>query len=74
MNKLVEEMPVKEKNMLNCEEIFCLYLRQHAMVCNEKFYKALMKFVLLFRDCLNLWGWEKRAENESRDSRSKPEY
>lgn len=35
---------------------------------NEEFYKKVLHFVLMFREALNKYGWEKRAENELRES------
>ena len=29
---------------------------------------------MLFRDCLNLYGWHKRAENEMKDWYGKSDY
>jgi hypothetical protein len=35
---------------------------------NSDFYKKVLHFVLMFRDALNKYGWEKKAENECRES------
>ena len=61
------QMPENKRNMLNCEQIFTLYLREFSSLVNETYYKKLMTFVLLFRDCLNIYGWQKRAENEVKE-------
>jgi len=34
----------------------------------------MLKFILCFRDCLNLYGWHKRAENEMKDWYGKSDY
>jgi hypothetical protein len=40
-----------------------LYLRDISRKVNKNFYKVAMRFVILYRDCLNEWGWMKRRDN-----------
>ena len=60
-------MTEPRKNMLNCESLLCIYLRECSTQVNEVYYSQMMQFLLMFRDCLNLYGWQKRAENECKD-------
>lgn len=53
--------------MLNCEELMCIYLRECSTQVNESYYSTIMQFLLMFRDCLNMYGWQKRAENECKE-------
>ena len=46
------------------DEIFALYLNQIAKKVNENFYKTVLTYVILFRECLNEIGWQKRLESE----------
>eukprot|EP00347_Sterkiella_histriomuscorum_P022729 403337381 len=61
------------KNFQNCEGIFAIYLRTFSKCTNENYYSTLTKFVLMFRDCLNQYGWQKKAENEEKDMKE-PQY
>ena len=53
----IQNMTEPKKNMLNCEELFCIYLREVSTQVNETYYSRIMQFVLMFRDCLNMYGW-----------------
>ena len=55
--------------MMSADEIFGLFLREVASKTNEMFYKTILKFLLLYRDCLNEYGWQKRAEAECREAK-----
>ena len=46
------------------DEIFALYLYRTAQKVNEIFYKTVLTFVILFRECLNEIGWSKKIESE----------
>lgn len=50
-------MSEPRKNMLNCEELFSIYLRECSTVVNERYYSTLIQFLIMFRDCLNMYGW-----------------
>jgi len=43
--------------MLSADEVLGLYLRDVASKTNEMFYRTMIKFILLYRDCLNEYGW-----------------
>lgn len=68
------QMAENKKNMLNCEQIFTLYLREFSYMINENFYRKLLTFILLFRECLNIYGWQKRAEHEVREYYGQYDY
>ena len=51
------------REALTVDEVMCLYLRDVSRKVNKQFYKTTLRFVLLFRDCLNEWGWMKRRDN-----------
>lgn len=56
-------MDEDEKDMISCDEIFSLYLRDVCKYVNENYYKTCLRFVLLYRECLNEYGWLKRREH-----------
>lgn len=60
--------------MLCCEELFALYLRECSALVNQNYYQLIVKHVLMFRDCLNMYGWQKRAENECKEYYGQYEY
>ena len=55
--------------MLSCDEAFTAYLRDVASQTNIEFYSKVSQFILLYRDCLNHYGWQKLAEAELRECR-----
>ena len=56
------QMEEGEKDKLTCDEIFCLYLRNVCKLVNESYYMNVLRFVILYRECLNEYGWLKRRE------------
>ena len=56
------QMGEEEKDKMTCDEIFCLYLRHVCKLVNENYYKNVLRFVILYRECLNECGWLKRRE------------
>jgi len=52
----------EEKDLMSCDEVFCMYLREISKQVNENYYKQCLRFVLLYRECINECGWLKRRE------------
>jgi hypothetical protein len=46
------------------DEIFAFYLYKISQKVNENFYKIVLMYVILFRECLNEIGWQKKIESE----------
>lgn len=40
----------------------CLYLRDVSKRVNQTYYKTIVRFVMLYRECVNEFGWLKRRE------------
>lgn len=60
-----EALTEEEKSkQMNCDEILSLYLWELSKQVNPDYYLVLLKFVIGFRECLNKYGWEKKAEND----------
>ena len=75
VRKEIINLAENKKNMMNCDQIFAIYLREFAQILNSDFYsKKFLKFIVYFRDCLNVYGWHKKAENEVKDYYGKTEY
>ena len=46
----------------SCDYAFARYLIFMSERVNQAFYDSVLKFVLLYRDCLNLYGYQKVAQ------------
>lgn len=57
-------MNEEEKGKINVDEVLSFYLSQLAAKVNPSFYLIVLRFVIGFRECLNKYGWEKKAEND----------
>lgn len=49
---------------MKVDEIFAYYLYFISKKVNELFYKTVMTYTILFRECLNDIGWTKKMESE----------
>ena len=66
MRNFVVEMTEEDKDLISCDEVFSLYLRHVSKIVNENYYRTVVRFVLLYRECLNEYGWLKRREHYSK--------
>lgn len=73
----MEEYPlyVKLKATLNeriesCDEIFAQYLQEVAKITNDEFFLTVSKFVIIYRECLNKYGWFKYFQINSQQTES----
>ena len=48
--------------MMTCDEVFCMYLREISKQVNENYYRQCLRFIVLYRECINECGWLKRRE------------
>jgi len=55
--------------MLSCDEVFGIYLRDVSSKTNETFYRIILKLIMMYRECLNEYGWQKKAECECREAK-----
>ena len=54
---------------MKTDEILSLYLFRLSNRVNDRYYKStVLPFVLLFRECLNEFGWAKKLESDGIDS------
>jgi len=59
----IAEDDIQNKKM-NCDEVLSFYLYSLSRKVSPEYYLILLKFVIGFRECLNKYGWEKKAEND----------
>jgi len=48
---------------MNVDEVFALYLHFISSKVKQDFYSQILGFILHFWDCVNTYGWEKKASN-----------
>ena len=56
------------------DEIFSLYLYRISLKVNEIFHKTVLTYVILFRECLNEIGWQKKIESEGIKPEENPQF
>jgi hypothetical protein len=55
-------MTEHERDSLTCDDAFVLYLGDVSKYVNPTYYKTVLRFIMLYRECLNELGWQKRRE------------
>jgi hypothetical protein len=55
------------------DEIFALYLWKISEKVNDQFYRVVLAYTILFRECLNDLGWAKKIESENLKIEEEPE-
>jgi hypothetical protein len=63
----IQILSESKRNSLSADQIFCLYLRDCSQLVHEQYYKQIVQFMLMFHECVNIYGWQKRAEYECRE-------
>lgn len=69
MTREIAQMSEEWRVMLNCNESLAAYLRDVSSKTNSQFFAKVCLFVILYRECLNQYGWQKLAEAEVRETR-----
>ena len=54
----------KEKHIKNCDEIFSEYLIEVGSITNNEYFKQVIIFIMLYRECANKYGWIKYYSKE----------
>lgn len=55
------------------DEIFAFYLWRISQKVSEPFYRIVLAYAILFRECLNELGWAKKIESEGLKIEEEPE-
>ena len=73
LKKLFENAPISkaDKNSKNCNDVFYEYLCEFKEKTNEKYFKLLLKFVLLFRECYDI---SKTKEVKDQEKKAVTDY
>ena len=58
---------------MKVDEIFALYLYETSRKTNDQFYNTILAFVIFYRECLNIIGWQKLMESEEALKKLQPE-
>ncbi len=56
-----------DRSEMKVDEIFALYLWWISKKVNAGFYQTVVKYGILFRECLNEIGWQKKYESEDNE-------
>lgn len=66
----------KVTNTKNCDAIFSEYLQEVGKVTNPAYFSTVVKFTVLYRECINKYGWIKFATRmtEEEKTRENEEY
>ena len=54
----------KAKQAMSVDEILSYYLFTLSQKVNANFYLVVLRFVIGYWECINKYGWEKKAEND----------
>jgi len=60
----LEKSPALDGETSKCDEVFAEYLVKVSKTVNENFFAKVVKFVFLFRECLNDMNKDKEDDNE----------
>jgi hypothetical protein len=61
LNKDYDDLSLSEKFEMTIDEVLSLYLREVSRKVNEDTYKQVLRFVILYRECINKYGWIKKG-------------
>jgi hypothetical protein len=64
LNSNNSQLPEDDRNKISCDEVFAIYLYDISRRVNPEFFKVMIRFIFAYRECLNKYGWEKKAEND----------
>jgi hypothetical protein len=59
----------EQRVMLSADDIFTLYLGHVSQLVNSEFIKTVLHYIIMYRDCLNQYGWQKVAEADLRETK-----
>ena len=59
----------EQRVMLSADEVMTLYLIHVGKHTNVDFIRVVLQYILLYRDCLNQYGWQKVAEADLRETK-----
>lgn len=54
-----EEKDENPENKANCDSIMAMFLKEIAEVTNPSYFGRVILFAILYRECLNKYGWYK---------------
>ncbi len=60
---LYKKLTQRPDSVSTCDDIFARYLFEVAAKTNDEYFKQAARFVMLYRECLNKYGWLKLFEN-----------
>ena len=61
---MYDNLSDRDRTEMLLDEIFALYLHTLSRKVGDTFFKTVLQYVILFRECLNEIGWVKKQESE----------
>ena len=49
---------------MKCDKVLANFLYHVSKKVNQDYYMSVMRFIMGYRECVNKYGWEKKAEND----------
>jgi hypothetical protein len=68
-----DNLSENDRQIMLVDEIFAVYLWRTSQKINEGFYRTVLTYTILFRECLNDLGWSKKIESEGLKLEEEPE-
>lgn len=68
-----DNLTENDRQIMLVDEIFAVYLWRTSQKINEAFYRTVLTYTILFRECLNDLGWSKKIESEGLKLEEEPE-
>eukprot|EP00826_Nyctotherus_ovalis_P027565 TRINITY_DN2154_c0_g1_i3.p3 TRINITY_DN2154_c0_g1~~TRINITY_DN2154_c0_g1_i3.p3 ORF type:complete len:122 (+),score=40.34 TRINITY_DN2154_c0_g1_i3:726-1091(+) len=55
----------------NCDMIFCEYLEEVSKLTSPAYFTIVVRFAILYRECINKYGWAKFSPRMSQQDKAK---
>ncbi len=68
-----DNLSESDRQSMKVDEIFALYIYEISQKVNRNFFYIVVQYVILFRECLNEIGWQKKLESEQADGEGEEE-
>ena len=68
-----DNLTENDRQIMLVDEIFAVSLWRTSQKINEAFYRTVLTYTILFRECLNDLGWSKKIESEGLKLEEEPE-
>lgn len=67
------DLTTEDRKDMLADEVFALYLFRMSQRVNATFYKTILAYVILYRECLNEIGWQKKFLTDNTEAEKEQE-